>query len=289
MALGKSLKYFITHMREKHRLAFRNQHTDTEVWYMHISPLNLLAGFFALVLILFIIVMSIVAFTPILDLLPGYPGSKSREMLINNIMRLDSLQQEVRNMQIYSENVALIMEGKNPVTRNDVQRMDSLNNVKSKVEVVAEDFILRSQMEATSGPYSLNDPTTGRRNLRNTMEMYAPVQGVVAQQFSPRDGQYGISLVTPVNQPVMAVADGTVIFSGWVPDHGYVIYIQHGNNLISVYRSNVNVLKKDGERVRSGEIIGYTGTPEAESSGNFEFELWHNGNAVDPMGYIVFK
>lgn len=91
-----SYRYFIRHLREKHRFSIRNQHTDTEVWYIYISPLNVLAGLLALVLVLFIIVTTTVAYTPILDFIPGYPGNKSRTMLIENIMRLDSLEKRSR-------------------------------------------------------------------------------------------------------------------------------------------------------------------------------------------------
>ena len=97
MNFRQNIAYFIRHLREKHRLSVRNQHTDREIWYMHISPLNLLAGLLALILILFILIASTVAYTPVLDLLPGYPGKKSRTMLVENIMRLDSLEQELRN------------------------------------------------------------------------------------------------------------------------------------------------------------------------------------------------
>ena len=71
MNFRQNIAYFIRHLREKHRLSVRNQHTEREIWYMHISPLNLLAGLLALILILFILIASTVAYTPVLDLLPG--------------------------------------------------------------------------------------------------------------------------------------------------------------------------------------------------------------------------
>lgn len=76
MNFKTSVSYFIRNLREKHRLSIRNQHNDSEVWYMYISPLNLLAGFLALVLILFIVITITVAYTPVLDLIPGYPGQQ---------------------------------------------------------------------------------------------------------------------------------------------------------------------------------------------------------------------
>lgn len=77
MNFRQNIAYFIRHLREKHRLSVRNQHTDREIWYMHISPLNLLAGLLALILILFILIASTVAYTPVLDLSRATPA-KSR-------------------------------------------------------------------------------------------------------------------------------------------------------------------------------------------------------------------
>ena len=291
MNLRKNLAYLIRHLREKHRLSVRNRHTDSEVWYMYISPMNLLAGLLAFVLILFIIVTTTVAYTPILDLVPGYPGSRSRTMLVENIMRLDSLEEELRNMQVYSENIALIMAGKNPVTRNDRRDPDSLSYRNgAMIAAIAEDSTLRSQMETAGGEYSLDDPDAARKNLRSTMELHSPIKGVIAEKFNPAENSYGIRLATTDDQPVMAIMDGTVVSSGWTPDEGFVVYVQHGDNMISVYRHNARLLKKAGERVSGGEIIGYAGNGgTAESSKKlFGFELWHNGTPVDPERYIVF-
>ena len=213
-----SYRYFIRHLREKHRFSIRNQHTDTEVWYIYISPLNVLAGLLALVLVLFIIVTTTVAYTPILDFIPGYPGTKSRTMLIETIMRRDSLEKEIKNMQIYNENVALIMAGKNPVTRNDMQTADSASRSKNPtVGAIIEDSILRSQMENPGSAYSINNPDAARKTLRSALELFPPVKGVVASKFEPKEGAYGIRVVTTANQPVMAILDGTVISSSWTP------------------------------------------------------------------------
>lgn len=183
-------------------------------------------------------------------------------------------------MQVYSENIALIMAGRNPVTRNDMLEADSLSAKKgATVAAIAEDSLLRAQMETPGSPYSLYDPDAARKNLRSAMELFAPVKGVVTARFSPIDNRFGVSLATTSNQQVMAVMDGTVISAPWTPEDGFVLYVQHANNMISVYRHNVSVLKKAGDRVSSGEIIGYTGGENApgQDKNMFEFELWHNG------------
>ncbi len=283
-----SIRKFLRNLREKYRFSVRNQQTDTEVWYMHISPGNLLAGFLALVLTLFVIVATTVAYTPILDFIPGYPGNKSREVLVGGIMRLDSLENELSKMQLYNENVALIMAGKNPATRNEVKAPDSTARAAGPAALPAEDSLLRRQMESPEGAYSLaGDPA--RRQLRTSLELFAPVKGVVVNKFDPAAGSYGLGIGTTVNQPVMAIADGTVVTSAWTPSNGYVLYVQHADNLLSVYRNNTSSLKKTGERVRGGEIVANTGSAEAQGLKNvFEFELWHGGVPVDPQAYIVF-
>lgn len=286
-----NVRNFFKSFRERYRISVRNQHTDSEVWYMHISPARLLAGFLALALILFIIILSMVAYTPILDLIPGYPGNKSREMLVTNVMKLDSLEQEIRKIQIYNENIGLIMSGKNPVTPNEVRAVDSAALRSGSVQAVPEDALLRAQLESPDGLYALQRGTSPRVQLRGSGQFFAPVRGVLIDRFNPGAGIFGVGVGTAVNQPVMAVLDGTVISSNWTPQDGYVLYIQHLDNTLSVYRNNSSVLKKAGERVLGGEIIGYTGTADSEGAANrniFGFELWRDGAPVDPQAYIVF-
>ena len=290
MKSERNFLYFLRHLREKHRLSLRNQHNDSELWYMHLSPGSALIGFFALVLVLFIVILITVAYTSILDLVPGYPGNKSREMLVENIMHIDSLERELALMKLYSDNVALIMEGKTPIIRDISRQGDSMRVVKPEtVRPSREDSLLRVELEG-GGVYGLPDPVLAQRGGRSSVEMTAPVKGVVAAHFNPRTGQFGVGIATAANRQVIAVRDGTVVLSTWSPDGGYIVQVQHTDNLLSVYRHSVQSLKSVGEHVKEGEVIGYTGEGLSGESGKglFEFELWHNGSPVDPEGYIVF-
>ena len=289
MKSERNFVYFLRNLREKHRLSLRNQHNDSEVWYMYISPANVLTGFVALVLVLFIIILTTVAYTPILDLIPGYPGNKSREMLISNIVRIDSLERELAQIQEYSDNIALIMEGKTPIVRDVRQAGDSM--LVSRPEAVLpsrEDSLLRAELEG-GGVYQLSE-LTRVRTMRTDLELMPPVRGVVAEHFNPKENRFGVGIATAASQQVMAVEDGTVVLSTWSPDDGYVVQIQHPGNLISVYKHATRVLPAIGARVKGGEVIGFTGEGLSGDAGKglFEFELWHNGTPVDPEGYVVF-
>ena len=264
MNFRQNIAYFIRHLREKHRLSVRNQHTDREIWYMHISPLNLLAGLLALILILFILIASTVAYTPVLDLLPGLSRQKvaddaRREHHASRLARAGT-PQHAGIQRKYRADHGRAQPGH--AQRHAGSRL-ALGEKGATVAAIAEDSLLRAQMETPGSPYSLYDPDAARKNLRSAMELFAPVKGVVTARFSPIDNRFGVSLATTSNQQVMAVMDGTVISAPWTPEDGFVLYVQHANNMISVYRHNVSVLKKAGDRVSSGEIIGYTGGENA--------------------------
>lgn len=276
---------------DRRRLSIRDAADDSEKWYIYLSPLRALAAMVALVLVVFFAVLGLVAYTSVLDLIPGSPGGKSRGELIENIMRLDSLEREMNHLMAYSENISLIMEGKTPVIR-DVSRVGDSVAIKSRQTVLpsSADSLLRAQMEG-DGPYSLSQAGVTDRGL--ALDLVPPVHGVVGARFDPKAGRYGVEVITAGGQQVVAVKDGTVIESLWSPDGGYIIHIQHSNNLVSVYRHNAIVHKQVGERVRGGEIIGATAEQESEDGPGdvrqpFGFELWYNGTAVDPQGYIVF-
>lgn len=277
-------------LADRRRLSIRDAADDSENWYMYLSPLRAFAAMVALVLVVFFAVLWLVAYTSVLDLIPGSPVGKSRGELIENIMRLDSLEREMNHLMAYSENISLIMEGKTPVIR-DVSRVGDSIAIKSRETVLpsAADSLLRKQMEG-DGPYSLSEAGVTDRGL--ALDLVPPVHGVVSARFDPKAGRYGVEVITAGGQQVVAVKDGTVMESLWSPDGGYIIHVQHANNLVSVYRHNSIVHKQVGERVRGGEVIGATAEQEPDDGGEmqqpFGFELWYNGTAVDPQGYIVF-
>ena len=87
----------------------------------------------------------------------------------------------------------------------------------------------------------------------------------------------------------MSVLDGTVISAGWSDENGYTIQIQHEGNIVSVYKHNQKLMKKSGDKVTAGMPIAIVGNAGTLSTGNhLHFELWHNGEAVDPAKYISF-
>lgn len=272
----------------KRRIVMQHASSGEEEWYIHLSPAGLFSAFWALVLLLFVVILILVAYTPVLEFLPGYrtDATRSRESLVANIMRLDSMERVMNDMLTYNENIALVLDGRSPVVRSRIES-DSLKLDKSIVAPNAADSLLRAQMEG-EGPYSLGGGAASRRSVREAIEMITPVEGIITRRFDAREQLYGVRLATEPAAEVAAVEGGTVIQSLWSPEAGHTILIQHNANLISLYRnltrSNVTV----GQRVKAGELIGVTGDNNREGLKPFEFELWSEGKAVDPEAYIIF-
>jgi murein DD-endopeptidase MepM/ murein hydrolase activator NlpD len=99
-----------------------------------------------------------------------------------------------------------------------------------------------------------------------------------------------VDIVGKKNEPIKSTLDGTVILSTWTPDQGYVIQVQHQENILSIYKHNSALLKKEGERVKAGEPIAIIGNSGELSTGpHVHFELWYKGTPVDPTKYMRLK
>ena len=128
-----------------------------------------------------------------------------------------------------------------------------------------------------------------RSNDLHEIFFYSPLTGLVSDRYNVSEGHFGVDVVAKKNEPVKAVADGTVIFASWTQDSGHVIAIQHRSNLISVYKHNAELLKKVGNFVSGGEIISIVGnTGELTDGPHLHFELWNDGNPVNPEDFVSF-
>lgn len=274
--------------KRKRRMVMQDVSSGEEEWYMHLSPAGLFSGFCALILFLFIAILVLVAYTPILEFLPGYrtEATRSRESLVANIMRLDSMERVMNDMLTYNENIAMVLDGRSPVVRSRLEN-DSLKLDKSLIPTNAADSALRAQMEG-EGPYGLGGGAASRRSVREAIEMITPVEGIITRPFDAKQQLFGVRLATDPEAAVAAVEGGTVIQSIWGPESGHVITIQHNANLISIYRNLTRSSVTAGQRVKAGELIGVTGERNREGLKPFEFELWSGGKAVDPEAYIIF-
>ena len=116
-----------------------------------------------------------------------------------------------------------------------------------------------------------------------------PISGVISSPFEPEEDHLGVDVLAPHDTPVKAIWDGHVIMADWTLETGYTIGIQHSEDMVSFYKHNASLLKKNGAFVRAGEAVAIIGNTGKLTSGpHLHFELWLQGKPVDPTHYIDF-
>jgi len=288
MGTEKSKKKYIHKLKSKYRLSIYNDKSFEEVWFMRLSRLNVIAMVGGGVIILITAVTLLIAFTPVREFIPGYPDGNTRRYIIENALKTDSLERELRQWRIYLGNLHTILRGEHP------DNLESLPDTSVKYREISfsrsvEDSLLRLQIESEE-LYNLSIAQSAKETPSQTrFHFFPPVKGVLTNSFNVQLGHFGVDIVAPPNEVIVAIADGTVTFSSWTLETGYVIQIQHDNNLLSVYKHNSKLLKQAGTHVKAGEAISIIGNSGELTSGpHLHFELWHKGNPINPEQYIIF-
>jgi len=286
MAKKKRNKAFWNNIKFKYKLSIINENTLEELVGLHVSKLNGLSVLLSAVTIIFAIAATIIIFTPLRNYLPGYMNSEVRSQIVDNALRMDSLQQILEKQNMYIMNIQDIFKG--TVRVDTVQSIDSLTAMRSDslMERTKREEEFRAQYEERE-----------KYNLSNMPEMvnagsfifYRPTRGMVSAGFDAQEKHYGVDIAANPNESVLATLDGTVIMSTYTAETGYVIMVQHNQDLISVYKHCGSLLKKEGDIVKGGEVIALVGNTGRQTTGpHLHFELWYKGKAVDPTKYIVF-
>ena len=280
-----------------YRLVVLNNDTFEEVGSYKLSLMNLYVLVSSLLVGFTILVLSLVVFTPLKRLIPGYGGMGSQRDMFDLVDRVDSLERVLTAQQTYATNVRKLLTA-------DVEKESDV--VKEKVTAVVDSNInvdpSEAEMVIRAGGSSPFVGDSGDKNIENkaikaigqsdrleSMYLISPLSGSISKSFSLKEKHYGTDLVAPKNTPIKAVADGFVISSDWTLETGNTIAVQHANNVVSFYKHNSSLLKKVGDKVNSGEAIAILGNTGEQSNGpHLHFELWKDGKAVNAQEYIRF-
>jgi murein DD-endopeptidase MepM/ murein hydrolase activator NlpD len=276
--------------RDKYRFSVINDHTFEEVWRIILPRYN--AFLLITLLVLFIVgaTATLIAFTNLREFIPGYPDVGMRRNILMSAIRLDSLDRELALRDKYFDNLNSIISGNKP--REIPVRQDTTKNYKSiAFTSSADDSALRARVE-NEERYNLTLGPSTPDNVVSlaSLHFFAPVKGVVSGRFDERTKHFGTDIVTKQKALVSAALDGTVIFTGWTMETGFVIEIQHPNNIVSIYKHNASLLRETGDLVRAGEAVSVVGdSGEMYTSGpHLHFEIWYKGSPLDPEKHILF-
>ena len=275
-------------LKYKYKLSVINETSYEEVFNFRLSQLHVLTALSVLAVILVVLTILLIAFTDLREFIPGYPDGNMRQMIAQNALRVDSLENELLKRDRFFKSIRLVLNG-GDTTSLERSREDTARyrNDTIRFQISEQENEFRAAIEERE---RFNLSLGMKEQNHDYYHFFPPVEGIVTQSFDEKKRHYGTDIVAKANAKVAAVLDGVVIFADWTVRTGYVIQVQHTNDLISVYKHNSILLKKQGDYVRAGEVLGVVGNTGEESSGpHLHFELWRAGNPLNPENFIKFK
>ena len=230
----------------------------------------------------------LIAFTPLKEYIPGYSSTALKRKATDLVYKVDSLQQKLAVNDLYLHNIQQVLTGKVKdiaVNRDSIEEQLRIEDVNLDTKISPLDSIFREEVEREDR-FSVFEKATKKTDL----VFFAPISGKITDVFNPEEKHYAIDIAVEKDSPVKAVADGTVIFTGFTAETGFVIILEHAKGFLSVYKHNSSIHKEQGDIVKTGEAIANAGsTGELSTGPHLHFELWNDGFPVNPLNFIDFK
>lgn len=271
----------------KYRLVVLNEDTFEERFSFKLNRLNVFVFSTIFTLLLIVVTTILIAFTPLREYIPGYSSTSLKKKATNLAYKTDSLQQELAVNKQYLASIRKVLTGDVKTVdfnKDSIIKAAQLDPSIVNLNASAQDSLLREKV-AREDKYN---PLANTADFN--VSLFAPVKGNISSPYNPEEKHFAVDIVTVKDAPVKAVADGTVIFAEWTAETGYVMIIEHRNDIISVYKHNASLNKEQGELVKAGEVIATVGnTGELTTGPHLHFELWSDSYPIDPTNFIDFE
>jgi len=285
--------YWYSKLNWKYRLVIMRDDTLEERLRFRLSRMNVFIAVGTLIIVLIFLTSILIAFTPLREYIPGYTNVGLQKELYDLQLKTDSVERKLTQKDLFIQNLKNIIGGGDIQEDRSLPKDTETRYSDIRIRRSTEDSLLRAEIENQT-KYSLYQIETAevssQRNpsLGNAL-FFTPLKGVITNQFNPQEQHFGIDIVAKQNEAIKSVLDGTVIFSDWTVETGYVIGIQHPHGIVSIYKHNSALLKRVSDLVKAGEVIAIIGeTGELTSGPHLHFELWSEGTPINPTDYISF-
>ena len=285
--LPQTIKKRLKILEKRHRLVITDERKKTEMFATAYNRKLYIALASVAAVILIAGTYLLTAHTFIRYTIPGYPDQSTKEAAIENLLKIDSLERVIETWAFQIANIQRVVTGMDPLQLDTASARSRTDVSSDTIAYAKEDSLLRAMIKEEER-FSLSK---GRRSITQIegTHFYPPVKGVIAKEYNPAAGHPYIDITSATNTTVCATLDGTVISAGWNDDTGYTIYIQHPNDIISVYKHTEKLLVKTGDKVTAGSPVALVGSAGSPSTNVLlHFELWHKGEAINPAQYMTF-
>jgi len=275
-------------LRRKYRLILLNDTTFGEKFSVRLSPIALIIGISAITILMTTVVISLVAFTSLREYVPGYGDVTERKQILKLNLRADSLEQALDSKNAYMNSILNVLNEK-VESKTEKPKKDTTGKfAKLNTNPSNSDIDFRNEYEDNKANAVVSVAKIKFSGL-SELVFFTPVEGLVSNSFDMSEDHFGVDVVTKPSETIKCTLDGTVIFTGFSAQDGHVIQVQHGNNLVSIYKHCSALLRQIGEKVKSGEMIAVVGNTGENSKGqHLHFELWFNGSPINPQEFVAF-
>lgn len=277
-------------LRKRYRLSVINERTFEERFSIHLTRLNVVAMIGAVFFVVAIITVGIIFLTPISELVPGHTTEESWKKTVHASNRADSLAAKLAVYERYMDHTLRILRGEVVSDSSDVALGQASSTDQLDLDPSMADSLFRDHYGKAEAYNIYQDEMGGDAGAElSSIFFFTPLRGVISSEFDPVNDHLGIDVLAPKDEAIKAVLDGTVVMATWTSSAGYVLQVQHPNDLLSVYKHNSVLLKKEGEKVKAGEAVAVIGdTGELTDGPHLHFELWYRGEPIDPQQHMVF-
>lgn len=276
-----------TKLLHKYRLVVLNEDTFEERFAVKLTRLNVFSLSSLAAIILIILTTLLIVLTPLREYIPGYSSAALQKQALNLSYKTDSLLKAINMNDLYIKSIKSALSGEVSsvvINKDSIFKAAQADTDVFELIPSAADSILREKV-SREDKYNLFKTATSSKDF----VFFPPVNGPLSAGFDSKVKHYAVDIVTPINTPVKSTSDGRVIFTSWTSEAGYVIIIDHGDELISVYKHNSSLTKSQGEIVKSREVIAISGGSGELSTGpHLHFELWSNGVPLNPANFMDF-
>ena len=286
MSDEKNKKSVFKKLFNQYRVTVISEDTFEDKFYFTISRTTIILASILSILFVSISTYFIISNTPIKEFIPGYPSNKMRIEAISNALKIDSITVKINKQQRYLQAIKSALSG--DIKAEEISALIIENpqkRLEAPVKTSQEDSLLRLII-ADEDKYNI----ISDEEKKPLFILFTPAKGIVSEKFNIDQKHFAVDIALEENTPIKSAAQGTVIFSEWTAETGYVIILEHPYGLLSVYKHNASLLKEQGESVEAGEVIASAGNTGEFSTGfHLHFELWTDGYPVDPENFIDFS
>ena len=144
---------------------------------------------------------------------------------------------------------------------------------------------------AAPAPATLDAPaarTSAHQDASGHPRLLWPVRGVIFSTFGHRGGEHhdGVDLAAPEGTPIVAAADGNVLFVGEQRGYGQIVIVGHEGDLVTVYAHNSENLVARGDHVQRGQPIAKVGATGNATGPHVHFEVRVAAHPQDPLNFL---